>query len=55
MDTLLNQLEANPSVRKAIAYADDLAVIIEDNSRLDIEAKAAAMFQYWKSGVLTSK
>lgn len=41
MDTLLNELDNVRQVRSAVAYADDLAVIIEGNSRKELEEKAA--------------
>lgn len=41
MDGLLKTLDHENGVRTAVAYADDLAVVIEGNSRLELENKAA--------------
>lgn len=42
MDRLLGSLDANQSVLYAtVAYADDLAVLVEGISRMELEQRAA--------------
>lgn len=41
MDKLLRSFSGNHSVKATVVYADDLAVILEGNSRAELEKKAA--------------
>lgn len=45
MNTLLEALDQSHSVRATVAYADDLAIIVEGKSRSELESRAADIME----------